>query len=57
VPDPDTVLRDLLAATIADVETWTRHDVPDRTVFATPEWEAACQLTGAVPDRRQVATP
>jgi hypothetical protein len=57
VRDPDTALRDLLAATIADVEAWTRHDAPDSTVFATPEWEAACQLTGAVPDRRQVATP
>lgn len=57
VRDPDTALRDLLAATITDVEAWTRHDAPDSTVFATPEWEAACQLTGAVPDRRQVATP
>ena len=57
VHDPDTVLRELLAATVADVETWTRHDVPDRTVPATPSGRAACQLTGAVPDRRQVATP
>jgi len=49
VRDPDAVLRDLLAATIADVETWTHRDVPDATVFTTPEWEAVCQLTGAAP--------
>jgi hypothetical protein len=48
VPDPDAVLRDLLADTIADVEQWTRHEAPDATTFATPEWAAACQLTGTV---------
>jgi hypothetical protein len=51
VRDPDTVLRDLLAATIADVEAWTHHDVADASVFASPEWEAVCQLTGVPPGR------
>jgi hypothetical protein len=48
VPDPDAVLRDLLADTIADVEAWTSRDTPDASTFATPEWAAVCQLTGTV---------
>jgi len=47
IPDPDAVLRDLLAATIADVEAWTHRDAHDGSAFSTPEWETVCQLTGS----------
>ncbi len=49
VPDPDRLLRELLAAAVDDVAAVTRAvraPAPDRS-----GWEAACALTGAAPAR------
>jgi hypothetical protein len=47
VPDPDAILRDLLAGAIADVRAWLHRGPSDPGVFDGPEWAAVCRLTGA----------
>jgi hypothetical protein len=50
VPDPDQMLRDLLAQAIDDCAPWARRD-PDRHAgFDAATWTSACRRIGAVTD-------
>jgi hypothetical protein len=50
VPDPDTILRDLLAGAIDDCEERVGRHVDPGPAFDTVGWAAACQLTGTIRD-------
>jgi catechol 2,3-dioxygenase-like lactoylglutathione lyase family enzyme len=47
VPDPDGILRDLLAGAIADCAQLIRGDTPAKRTPDLAAWAAACRLTGA----------
>jgi hypothetical protein len=48
VPDPDALLRALLAQAIGTCEAWGRRD-PDRAAIDGGAWAAACRSTGVAP--------
>jgi hypothetical protein len=48
VPDPDRILRDLLADAIGDCEELIRRSADAGASFDSAAWAAACQLTGTV---------